>query len=101
VLKYLLTIYFPQTVSPSSPAIQWNGHFQAQPLLAAFILLTSSRQFQAHQCFLPALLNGPFDQAGHRPVPVLRIQNYFAIPPAEQIAALAAFRLPLDTGGFQ
>jgi hypothetical protein len=50
---------------------------------------------------LSALLNGPIDQAGPRLVSVLRDQNYLAVSPAEQIVALAAFRLPLDTGGVQ
>ena len=104
LLQYLLNIFFPQNVSSSSSAFQWNGQlfFQAQPRLAAYILHNASRQSRAHNHrLLSALLNGPIDQAGPRLVSVLRDQNFLAVSPAEQIAALAVFRLPPDVGGNQ
>ncbi len=72
------------------------------PRLVAFILQTASRQSRAHNHrLLSALLNRPIDQAGPRLVSVLLDQTYLAVSPAEQIVALAAFRLPPDTGGVQ
>jgi hypothetical protein len=98
LLQSLLNILFPENVSSSSSAFQWNGQFffQAQQRLAAYILQTASRQSRAHNHrLLSALLNGPIDQAGPRLVSVLRDQNFLALSPAEQIAALAVFRWPL------
>ncbi len=43
---------------------------------------------------MSALLDGTVDQAGFRLVSVLRDQNYLAVSPVEQIAALAAFCFP-------
>ena len=100
LFSYLLVMFFPQNVSTSSSGFEWNGQlfFQAQPRLAAHILQTSSRQSRAHNHrLLSALLNGPIDQAGLRLVSVLRDQNYLAVSPVEQIAALAAFRSPSDS----
>jgi hypothetical protein len=39
---------------------------------------------------------GPIDQAGLRMVSVIRDQNYLAVFPVEQVAALAAFRSSLE-----
>ena len=69
-------------------------------LLAAYILRTSSRQSRAHNHrLLSALLNGPVNQAGLRLVSVLSDQNYLAVSPAEQVAALIAFRSPPEAVG--
>ena len=98
----LLNICFLQNVNTSSSGFEWNGQmfFQAQSRIAAFILRTASRQSRAHNHrLLSALLNGPIDQAGLRLVSVLRDQNYLAVSPAEQAAALVAFRSPPDAVG--
>jgi hypothetical protein len=90
-----LNIVFPQNVSTSSSGFEWHGQlfFQAQPRIAAYILHNVSRQSRAHNHrLLSALLNGPIDRAGLRLVSVLRDQNYLAVSPAEQVAALADFR---------
>jgi hypothetical protein len=90
-----LNIVFPQNVSTSSSGFEWHGQlfFQAQPRIAAYILHNASRQSREHNHrLLSALLNGPIDQAGLRLVSVLRDQNYLAVSPAEQVAALADFR---------
>jgi hypothetical protein len=74
--------------------------FQSQSRIAAFILRTASRLSRAHNHrLLSALLNGLIDQAGLRLVSVLRDQNYLAVSPAEQAAALVAFRSPPDAVG--
>jgi hypothetical protein len=57
-------------------------------------------QSRAHNhCLLSALLNGPINQAGLRLVSVLCDQNYLAVSPAEQVAALIAFSSSTDDVG--
>jgi hypothetical protein len=83
-------------------SVEWAIIFQAQQLLAAFILQISFRQsLEHHHHLLSAIFNCSSDQAGPQLVSVLRDQNYLAAAPAEQIASLTAFRLPPHTGGFQ
>jgi hypothetical protein len=63
-----------------------------------------SRGLLHSYCRLPLvslwlITNCPIDQAGHCLVSVLRDQSYLAVSPAEQVAALAAFRLPPQAVG--
>jgi hypothetical protein len=92
---YKLNLFPPQNVPTSFSGFEWHGQlfFQAQSQIAAFILHNASRQSRAHNHrLLSALLNSPIDQAGLRLESVLRDQNYLAVSPVEQVAALSAFR---------